>query len=193
MSILNNIIQSIWQSQLEKLGQKIWLSEAQTKQAASLLMPLILSAMDKNTGTKEWADSLFGALDKHTTTPDVDQIDENDGMKILWHIFGNKLGKVEEKASETTWLAASQIDGLLKNLAPLLLGQLGEKKSSWSLDLSGLLNTISWATTEAKQSDNGLYKLIGWLLDSEGDGDYKDDLLQKWADMLMWKLFGNKA
>lgn len=190
---MNSILQSIWESQLKKLGTKLWLSESQTKQAAEMLMSLLLSAMNKNANTEEWATSLYNALDQHTTTPDVDEVDENDWSSILSHIFGSKLWKVEEKASETTWLDTDQIGGLLKNLAPLLLGQLGEQKSSWSLDLGSLLGTLSWATSEAKSSNSGLDTLIWWLLDSDGDGDYKDDLMQKWADMLMWKIFGNKS
>ena len=193
MSILNNIIQSIWQLQLEKLSQKIWLSETQTKQTTNLLISLLLSAMNKNANTKEGADSLFDALDQHTATPDVDDIDENDGDSILEHILGDKLTKVEEKTSKIIGIDTSQVNGLLKNLAPLLLGQFGQQKVSWSLDLWGLLGTLSWADNEVKSDSGSIGSLITWLLDSDGDGNYKDDLLEKWADMLMWKIFSNKA
>lgn len=186
MSILNSILKSLGESQLEKLGTKLWLSPAQTKQATDLLLPLLLGAINKNTQTKEWATSLYDTLDRHINPiEDVEDIDENDWFKILWHLFGNKLEKIEEKASKEIGLETNQVNSLLKNLAPILLGKLGEQKSSKWAGLEDLIGMIGWATNQAKEENGTLGNLLGAFLDKDGDGDYKDDLLQKGADMLM--------
>jgi hypothetical protein len=91
--------------------------------------PLLLSQLSKNAESEEGANSLYNALDKHTSAKtDIDD-DDTDGQKIISHIFGGEKDTTASKIAKEAGVSKEQAGGALASLAPLLLGALGEEKS----------------------------------------------------------------
>ena len=162
---------------VDTLSKSVNAKPDQVKQLASLALPTLLQAMNKNAKTEQGASSLLKALDQHADD-DVDDIsgflkkvDTQDGAKILGHLLSNKSGAVESGLAKLTGLDISQVSGLLTMLAPLLLGQLGKSKKQGGFDLSSLGSLLGGAT-----QGNDVLGMLGGLLDSDGDGDMMDDV-----------------
>ncbi len=178
MDILELLTSQISQKGVvDTLSKSINAKPDQVKQLASLALPTLLQAMNKNAKTEQGASSLLKALDQHADD-DVDDIsgflkkvDTQDGAKILGHLLSNKSGAVESGLAKQTGLDISQVSGLLTMLAPLLLGQLGKSKKQGGFDLSSLGSLLGGAT-----QGNDVLGMLGGLLDSDGDGDMMDDV-----------------
>ncbi len=178
MDILELLTSQISQKGVvDTLSKSVNAKPDQVKQLASLALPTLLQAMNKNAKTEQGASSLLKALDQHADD-DVDDIsgflkkvDTQDGAKILGHLLSNKSGAVESGLAKQTGLDISQVSGLLTMLAPLLLGQLGKSKKQGGFDLSSLGSLLGGAT-----QGNDVLGMLGGLLDSDGDGDMMDDV-----------------
>ena len=93
MSLIQNLIGSVIGDQVaSQIAKATGLSEEQTKKAVTMAMPLLISAMAKNSSTQEGATSLNNALEKHNGTilDNVDissLLDSDDGTKITSHLL----------------------------------------------------------------------------------------------------------
>lgn len=110
--------------------------------------------MQQNASTPEGAKSLEKALRDHQDDPVEDVfnflqgVDIEDGAKILGHIFSSKKEQVQKDLAGKTGLTVEQVVAVLTQLAPLVLGALGnekkkkEKEKSSAGDLGDLLGGL---------------------------------------------------
>jgi|LSQX01.3.fsa_nt_gb hypothetical protein len=135
---------------LEQLGKSAGAKPAQAGKVAETALPLLLKTLQQNARTPEGAKSLNKALEQHQDDPVKDVIgflqgvDTEDGAKILQHIFSNKNEKVQKNLAKKAGLNMDQVVGLLTQLAPLVLGALGNQKKQESSqgDLGSLLGSL---------------------------------------------------
>lgn len=135
---------------LEQLGKKAGAKPGQAGKVAQTALPLLLKTLQQNAKTPEGAKSLDKALQQHQDDPVKDVfgflkgVDTKDGAKILQHIFSNKNEKVQKNLAKKAGLNIDQVAGLLTQLAPLVLGALGNQKKEESSqgDLGGLLGSL---------------------------------------------------
>mgnify|MGYP001498753811 FL=1 len=107
----------------------------------------------------------------------LNNVDTNDGSKILGHMFADKGGRVQNNLSQQTGLDGSQISNLLSQFAPLLLGMLGSQKKQQGLDAGGVADMTSQLTGMLGQSGGGnLMGLASKFLDADNDGSIIDDV-----------------
>ncbi|MDD2441370.1 MAG: DUF937 domain-containing protein [Eubacteriales bacterium] len=163
-------------SVLGKLGQSVGADTDKVKQLTELGLPAMLRAMGRNVKTEEGAQSLAGALDQHQDDPVDDvasflgQVDMNDGAKILGHLFPRSQTRVQNNLASKTGLDKSQVSGVLSQLAPLLLGTLGQQKKQQQLDVSGVVGLLKGA------AGKGLLSKVTDMLDANNDGSILDDV-----------------
>ncbi|MEM6782654.1 MAG: DUF937 domain-containing protein [Bacteroidota bacterium] len=113
------------------------------------------------------------------------------GQAILGHIFGDKLDGVSSAIAGASGLDKQQSGNLLGMIAPMLMGALGKVKRDQGLDASGVSDLLNQESAQARQATSaGLLGSLASALDSDGDGDLKDELLQKAAGAALGKLFG---
>src|SRR4051794_20946106 len=114
--------------------------DQQTAQSAiSIGIPLLLSALARNSSTASGAQSLTGALQRDHDGSILDQIGgllsdprmAQQGNGILNHTLGEQRSQVEDQVSQVTGVPGSQ---LLQTLAPLVMGQLGHLQRQHGLD-----------------------------------------------------------
>lgn len=164
---------------LNKLGQSVGANPEQVNQLAKIGLPTLMKALGQNASTPEGASALAKALEQHEED-DVDdldgflgKVDTNDGEKILEHILSGKKQVVQQNLASQTGLQSSQVSGLLTQLAPLLLGALGQQKKQQNLDASGISNLLNGAISGG---NSGLMGMASKILDADKDGDIMDDI-----------------
>ncbi|MCR8968869.1 DUF937 domain-containing protein [Facklamia sp. 7083-14-GEN3] len=128
----------------KNLANKAGLDLGDFGKIATIGLPIILSAINKNTQTPEGLESFNNALNKHEDIKDyqsVDQLTENvdpqDGDKILGHVFEDKqtiIGRI----ANTLGMSENAVKRTLIVVAPLILKYMADRKKTNGLDKEGL-------------------------------------------------------
>ena len=167
---------------LDKLGGSVGAAPDQVQQLAQIGLPALLQALGRNAATSEGAASLASALDQHQDD-DVDDldgflnnVDREDGAKMLQHIFGGNNARVENKLAQKTGMEMNQVSGLMAQLAPLLLGALAQQKKQQNVDQSGIAGMLGGLMQQSAGSKNNFMNMAMDLLDADNDGSIMDDL-----------------
>ena len=103
--------------------------------AASVALPAMLEALNKNTNTKDGAESLANALDKdhdgsklNDITSMISNYKGENGAAILNHMFGDKKENIINSVSKSSGLDSGATANLMSMLAPFILEYLGKTK-----------------------------------------------------------------
>ncbi len=192
MDSFESIVKQIGKSDiLKQLGDSVNAKPEQVKQAAQLGLPTLMEAMNRNTNNAKGAKSLSKALDAHrgddlkNLSRYLDDVDTDDGAKILNHVLGDKKSQIQKSIANKTKLNVSQVGALLVKFAPLLLSFLGKKKEEENLDaggVSGLTSTLAGlfggGQSSSSGSGGGLLGIASSLLDGKDDNDSGGGLLE---------------
>ncbi len=166
---------------LDKLGRSVGARPSQVQQLAQIGLPALLQALGRNASTSEGAASLDHALHQHQGD-DVDDldgflnnVDREDGAKMLQHIFAGNNVRVQDKLAQKTGMETNQVSGLMAQLAPLLLGALAQQKKQQHVDQSGIAGMLGGLMKQGGNTNN-LMGMAMDLLDADNDGSIADDL-----------------
>ena len=164
---------------VNRLSQSSQAKPDQVAQLIQLGIPTLVQALKNNASSPNGALSLNKALDQHASDPVhdlgsfMDQLDPQDGSKIIGHILGSNTNKVQTKLGAQTGLGSDQVGSLLSSLAPILMGTLAQQKKSGAssgMDIGGLLGGLLGG------SGDDMAKMAMGFLDSDHDGDVMDDV-----------------
>ncbi len=166
---------------LKQLSKQKSADKNDVSKVVEMGIPTLLQAMQNN--GEEGAKSLAKALDNHQDD-DVDDLlgflqksDKNEGSKILKHVFGSKTSTLEKKIASSTGVQAHAVDNILAQLAPMVLGVLGQQKKKQNVDANGLSSMLPMlASMLNKSSSKDLKKMATSLLDADNDGDILVDV-----------------
>jgi hypothetical protein len=169
---------------LKQLNKKVNAELDKVEKTVQISIPMLMEALNRNTNNPQGAQSLAKALEQHQDD-NVDNlenflqnVDTNDGSKILEHIFPNKKQAVQSSLSKTTGLQQDQVSSILASLAPMILGFLGNQKKSQNLDADGISNLTSSLSQDLQNNTSGsLFSMATKLLDANKDGSIIDDVL----------------
>jgi len=191
LELLKNAIPS---GLVDQLAQQNGTAPEQTNNAVDGILGTLVGALSKNASTPEGAEALNNALerDQHQNILgnvmglfSGNQTDENDrkanGLGILGHVLGDKMGGIVEMLTQSTGLQQGNISDMMVKLAPVVMGVLGQVKSQQNLDANGLSQTLSSTVT---QSTNPILNMVSSFLDKDKDGSIMDDLASMGMNML---------
>lgn len=182
-------------SVINNVANRLGMDEREASSAVSLALPVILSGMRRNVQSEQGAQSLNSALNDPRHDGNIlnnlgsffggnTQSVEQDGNKILGHIFGSQKPAVEQGISKKTGISMQKIGPLLAILAPIVMGYLSREKqqtntSSGGLGdlLGGLLGGGQPQAQPQQRRGGGLMDMVGGFMDKDGDGNIVDDLL----------------
>lgn len=199
-AFVQNLVTNMLSSKIAGIAKRIWVSEATTKQVMVFAVPLIISYLSKNTTTIEAKQGLLKASQdpRNTVDQDPSDIDSSDASKMLRHIFGWDEHRALDQVASKTGLESHQVSDLVWMIAKYVVWWLWKEKEQEHLDDDGVLGLLNNANqlinspkTESSWGSDLLWSLLIWAFDKNKDGNYKDDLLQQGAQLLMWKLFWN--
>lgn len=167
---------------LKQLSKSTGADSTQIQQALKLGVPALLQALGKNASTADGAAALSGALDKHKDDK-IDNIedflnnaDTEDGSKILNHIFAGKNNNIQRNLAKQTGLDSNQVSDIMSKVAPLVMGALGQQKSSKNVDSSNLASMLTGVLGSQGSKDNDILSSVSRLLDADDDGSVVDDV-----------------
>lgn len=186
---------------LEQLAKQIGGGTAETQTAIQSAIPAMLQAMTKNSASEEGAASLANALEKDHDGSILNDLmgfvtqgnDTNGGSSILSHLFGQKKPVVETAISQNSGLDSNATSNLMTQLAPIVMGFLGQEKKSGGFDMSSIASLVMSQLSGAKEQQKGgnsALDMITSLLDKEGDGI--SDNLMDIGKGLIGNFFGKK-
>jgi len=168
MAELDGLIEMI---PIGDIARKLGISEKEASAAVRTALPSIVAGLSANASSGEGAAKLEKTLGKHTTrSTRIDDIDEEDGKKIVNHVFGPKKDAVVSAAAGKADVKSDIIAKILPIVAPIVLAWLAQKF------LGG--KTSPAAPADSKES-GGIGGVLGGLLggDSGGLGDLLGGLL----------------
>lgn len=184
---------SLDQHALGSLGKQIGASPNETGRAIEAALPLVLGALHRNVSSAQGAEALAGAIVRDHDGSVLDDLAgffgkaaTSSDVRSLDHIFGARRATVENAVSRASGLDGTQVVQLLAQLAPLVLGALARARAGSaggraprSGSSQGLAALLGGAMDGMHSQNPGLGGLLGGLLDSDGDGSFVDDLLEK--------------
>ena len=198
MSLIEQLTKTLASQIAEQASAKTGLDQTQAQNAIPAVVASLLGGMKKNVAQPDGANALASALSNHDGGL-LDQISNlsddnvlNDGQKIIGHLLGGKQQQAQQALATANGAQESQMADLFAMVAPALMASLGKAKQDQGLDvnaLAGLINNEGQAAAAALPNElGGLMKFI----DQDGDGDFKDDLIQAAGSKLLGGLFGKK-
>ena len=175
---------------LEQLGSQVGIKDKKKAgAAASGAFSILLDAMQRNASKEGGMSSLSNALEQDHDGSIMDDLmgymsgkgnfsqRTTNGAGILNHVLGNKQSGVIDILGKMTGMDKSNSGDLLIKMAPIVMGALGKQKRSQNLDTGGLLDMLT-KSVEPQRNDKKFGGLVNAVLDQDGDGDVKDDLLK---------------
>jgi hypothetical protein len=186
-STVNAITQMIMQrlsgSAVTTISQRLGVSESTANSAVQIAVPLILSAMARNTAQPDGAQDLHQAINNDHDGSIFDNLmgylndpSTGNGSGILGHVFGNQQSSIESNLAQVTGMDQGSAGSLLETVAPLVMGAVGQAQQQNGLDASGLSEMLNNQQQQAQTNSPDVMGMLGSMLDQNKDGSAVDDL-----------------
>lgn len=177
---------------LSQISGKIGADQSTTSKALEIALPLLISALARNSSTPTGAQALDQAIARDHDGSILDNLggffsnpEAANGAGILGHVLGERRNVAETGLAQSTGLDPSAAGQLLETVAPLVLGALGKAKQQQGLDAAGLSEFLGSQNQQAQAAEPGMMGMLGNLLDSNKDGSVLDDVTR-----IAGKIFG---
>ncbi|MDQ6786782.1 MAG: DUF937 domain-containing protein [Acidobacteriota bacterium] len=177
-----------------QISQMLGANPTVTQSAIQMALPMILSGLARNASQPEGAESLSNALEENHDGGILNNLggylnnssvaQNDDGIGILGHIFGQNQGAAAQQVSKNSGLDVGQVAQLLITLAPIVMGYLGRQKQQQNLDAGGLSNLLNQQQQQMQSSGNPLMDMVSSFMDSNHDGSAMDDIASLAANYL---------
>ncbi|WP_312649241.1 DUF937 domain-containing protein [Proteiniclasticum sp.] len=185
---LSNLLNSVLGDEriLQEMSRKVDAQPEDVRKAATLGVPTLVEALDRNARADGKRDGLARALEDHQNDDVenlegfINHVDVEEGDRMVGHILGERKMNVENNIAKNTSLGIGQVSGLMSMLAPILIGMLANKKKEQNVsrdsipDLTGSLGGLLGGS-----GGGGIMDIAKKMLDKDGDGSVMDDLLGK--------------
>jgi hypothetical protein len=182
-SILEILMSSLGGGAVDQISKKLGLSPATTSKIVQVAIPLLISALAKNSSTTSGATSLQSALAKDHDGSILDDVlgalgqpDQGDGAGILRHVLGNKQGSIQQTLGQTTGVDPNQAGQILEMLAPVVMGALGKKTSTEGLDAGSLADMLKGEAKQVRKTEPDLMGSVLGMLDQDKDGNIMNEV-----------------
>jgi hypothetical protein len=178
MSAVEDILSQI---PLNQLAGQLGVNEQEAEQAARTALPALLGGIQANTEDPGGASSFAQAVQQHDPGlveggVDLDQVDPNEGQKIVSHVFGAQQDQVVQQLGGVGGVSSGLIQKLLPILAPIVMAYIAKQLTGATSNvgqdgglgglLGGLLGGVLGGGAPAQQQQSGpdLGSILGGLL-----------------------------
>jgi|SRR5262245_96052 len=175
--LMDIITQSIGGDAMRQMSRQVGASEQSTGTAVSAALPLLLSALAKNSSQPQGASALLRALDKDHDGSVLDDLpglihnpQSGSGAGILGHVLGDRQEAAQSAIAQTSGMNAASVGQLLTLLAPIVMGALGRAQRQQGLDSAGLGAMLQGEHQDLHQSAPGPMDMVTRLLGQESGG-----------------------
>jgi hypothetical protein len=183
MALLDMLQQRLGGDAVNQISNRIGADPGTTGNAIDAALPLLISAMARNAGDTNQAQSLARAVSDDHDGSILDDVpgyvgraSEKPGAGILRHVLGGRQQAVQQGLSQATGLDAGKAGTLLTMLAPLVMGAIGRTQRENGLDAGGVSTLLTGEQEHLKQSAPGVMGALSRFLDQDSDGSVMDDV-----------------
>jgi len=153
---------------LQDLSNKIEAKPSQLETAVNMIVPSLLSGVNENLQSENGMNNFLSALNDHKgKSSNINQLDLQDGQKILGHLLGTQSKTLSKNVAKQSGLSTSQTNTLMASIAPLLMVALGKQ----NLNPKTLMKLM-----KGFSGNQSMVKTAMKLLDANNDGNIFDDL-----------------
>ena len=212
MNLLNLLMGTLGSDDsINSLAKKTGVNASLMTKLLPLAVPILIKALTKNAGKEGGAAALLTALGQHKSTrsipQQIDDVDEEDGQKIVAHILGDDSDKVVSALAQETGMEGAQVSRSLGALAPALMSMLSSSANtvhssgvnlSDGFDLTDVMGLFGGAKPQ-QQNYSMLGSLLGGAPQQQSSGGLLGSLLgggapqQQSSGGLLGALFGGGA
>ncbi len=190
--IMDMITQQLGGGMMQQMASKLGGNSEGVQRAAAAAVPMILAAIKRNASSRQGAESLSNALNKHSDGGILGNLGglfggstRQEGGKILGHVFGNKQDTIVQQLGKATGIGGKGAGDLMSMLAPMVMGALGKAKAQNNFGVSGLQDMLNQEHKSIQKRQPKQLGMIESMLDSDGDGDVDlGDILKKGSGLL---------
>lgn len=179
-ALLDTLMQQFDSDAVSQISQQLGVDPQTAQKGIEVGLPLLVSALARESSSPEGAQSLSNALARdhdgsilNNLPAAIGNYQSQSGDGILRHVLGDRRDNVETAVTQSTGLDAA---ALLKMLAPVVLGALGNQQRQQNLDPGSLATTLQQEHQQIQQSDNNLMSLATRILDANQDGSIADEV-----------------
>ncbi|GAB4152219.1 MAG: hypothetical protein Fur005_02120 [Roseiflexaceae bacterium] len=147
------------------------IDERNARQILLIAIPLLLSALARNSETKKGATSLHGALERDHDGSALSSLDEiladpksRKGDKIVKKMLGTQAPTIEQTLTEQTGVDGAR---LLQTLAPIVMGALGQQTREQGLDAAGVADTLQSERSSLQGQRSDIMDVVNLLLTTQ--------------------------
>jgi hypothetical protein len=184
MDLMQILMQQLSGDGVKQISQKIGANEGTTNQAIGTALPVLISALAKNSSQQGGAENLHRALQNDHDGSILDDVSGyltgsnagSGGEAILGHVLGSRQNNVTNASSQQTGLDKGSIFQLLTTLAPMVMGALGKTQAQGGFDPSSLSGYLDGQKQQMQANSPGIMGTLTSLLDQDKDGSIIDDL-----------------
>jgi hypothetical protein len=184
MSALLDILgASLGRGAVDQISNKLGLDPSTTGRIVGAAVPLLVSALARNSATPAGANSLQTALSKDHDGSVLDDVlgflgssEQGPGAGILRHVLGDQRADVQATLGRTAGVDEGQAAQILEMVAPLVIGALGKKTSQDGLDAGGMAQLLQGEAQAAHRASPDLMGSLLGMLDQNNDGNVVDDV-----------------
>lgn len=156
MTDLNDLLAEI---PVDQIADRLGVDHATADSAVRAALPALVGGMHANAQHPDGAASLAGALDQHDPGlaeggADLDQVDPEDGQRIVQHVFGGNTEPVADRLGGSAGVSKELIAKVLPLLAPIVMSYLAKR--------------FGGSSGGAAQGGGGLTDILGSLLGGSG-------------------------
>lgn len=192
MFLIERLHQQLEGGGLSSMSRQLGLDEQQVSQVATGALPVLLSALSRNSADPEGSTALFGALERDHDGSALEDVSgflasgsaQADGAGILRHVLGPRQPAVESGLSRLSGVDSRSVGQILAMLAPLVMGALGKVQRQRTLDARGVAEVLGSERQTIERASPQAAGILGTLLDADGDGQIGDDLARMGAGLL---------
>lgn len=196
---LNDLLsQYLPDEMLAQMAEKAGIQDPNIGVAASKsVINTLMQGLLNNSSSESGATGLLGALDRDHNGSILDDVmgflgnsgqgapaQMTNSAGILGHILGFKQQNVTNGIGKVFGMEPSTVLGLMSMLAPVVMGLIGKARANNQVDQTNIQQVLGTTVQQQTEQNSGL-GIFGKLLDSDGDGNISDDLLQMGMKFLL--------
>lgn len=193
-ALLEILAGSLGQGAVTQISKKLGLDPSTTGRIVQAAIPLLVSALARNSSTPEGASALYGAVRKDHDGSVLDDVlgflgtaEQGPGAGILRHVLGGQRNGIQAALGNSTGIGEGQAGQILEMVAPLVMGALGKTAAQQGIDAGSIGQLLSGEAREAKPAEPDLMGSLLGMLDQNKDGNVADDV-----GKMLGGLFGSR-
>lgn len=190
--LLGSLMQQLGGGGIAEIARSVGVSDSDVSNVLSGAVPAIMAGLTRNASSGDGAAGLLGALDRDHDGSLVDDVmgylggggNLADGAGILGHVLGGRQSTIESAVSKSSGVDLTSVGKIMAMVAPLIMGALGKAKRRQGFDAGGLAEMLGQQERAARKTSPSAVDMFSRMLDSDGDGDPMDDIVNMGSGLL---------